>query len=49
MLKSQQVGSKVYSNTNVEEVKRLNANSGLSYTEVKALMARKYIETNRKK
>jgi hypothetical protein len=26
--------------TDVEEVKRLNANSGLSYNEVKALLAR---------
>lgn len=31
--------TKKYSNTNVDEVKRLNAQSGLSYNEVKQLLA----------
>ncbi|MFD1738500.1 hypothetical protein ACFSCX_18420 [Bacillus salitolerans] len=34
--------TKQYSNTDIEEVKRLNANSGLSYNEVFALLAKKY-------
>jgi hypothetical protein len=34
--------TKQYSDTNVEEVKRLNAQSGLSYNEVKELLAAKY-------
>ncbi|MGM7721965.1 hypothetical protein [Metabacillus sp. Hm71] len=34
--------TKKYSNTDVEEVKRLNAQSGLSYNEVKQLLAEKY-------
>jgi hypothetical protein len=31
-----------YSNTDVEEVKHLNAQSGLSYNEVKQLLAKQY-------
>ncbi|HZH62626.1 MAG TPA: hypothetical protein VEY70_24310 [Metabacillus sp.] len=38
----QRFSTKQYSNTNVEEVKRLNAQSGLSYREVKELLAKKY-------
>lgn len=38
----QRFSTKQYSNTNVEEVKRLNAQSGLSYLEVKELLAKKY-------
>jgi hypothetical protein len=34
--------SKKFSNTNVEEVKRLNAQSGMSYNEVKQLLGLKY-------
>lgn len=34
--------TKKFSNTDVEEVKRLNAQSGLSYNEVKQLLAFKY-------
>ncbi len=38
----QHFSTKKYSNTNVEEVKRLNAQSGLSYREVKELLVKKY-------
>lgn len=31
-----------FSNTNIEEVKKLNAQSGLSYTEVKKRLAEEY-------
>ncbi|WP_158638520.1 hypothetical protein [Metabacillus litoralis] len=37
------MSTKQYSNTNIEEVKRLNANSGLSYNEVKQQLAKEYI------
>jgi hypothetical protein len=30
--------------TDIEEVKRLNASSGLSYNEVKMLLAQKYLK-----
>lgn len=40
--------TKEFSNTNIEEVKRLNANSGLSYNEVLALLAKKYEESDPK-
>jgi len=36
------INTKQYSNTNIEEVKRLNANSGLSYREALELLAHKY-------
>lgn len=36
--------TKNYSDTNVEEVKRLNAQSGLSYNEVKKLLGSKFIK-----
>ncbi len=39
--------TKKYSNTNVEEVKRLNAQSGLSYNEVKQLLAQQYQKENK--
>ena len=42
----QHFDTKKYSNTDVEEVKRLNANSGLSYREVKELLAKKYLKNN---
>ncbi|USK32277.1 hypothetical protein LIT25_16935 [Bacillus sp. F19] len=34
--------TKQYSNTDIEKVKQLNAQSGLSYQEVKRLLALKY-------
>ncbi len=37
-------GTKQYSDTDVEEVKRLNANSGLSYNEALQLLAKQYNE-----
>jgi hypothetical protein len=36
--------TKQYSNTNVEEVKRQNAQSGLSYNEVKRLLGAKFLK-----
>ncbi len=41
--------TKQYSNTNVEEVKRLNANSGLSYNEALQLLAKQYNEQKKPK
>ncbi|MBE4910234.1 hypothetical protein IMZ08_19540 [Bacillus luteolus] len=41
--------TKKYSTTNVDEVKRLNANSGLSYNEVKLLLAKSYQEEKQQK
>lgn len=38
--------TKKFSNTDVEEVKRLNAQSGLSYNEVFALLAKRYNKEN---
>jgi hypothetical protein len=35
---------KTIAGTDIEEVKRLNASSGLSYNEVKKLLAEKYIK-----
>lgn len=35
--------------TDIEEVKSLNSQSGLSYNEVKQLLARQYIEAKNKK
>lgn len=34
--------------TDIDEVKRQNANSGLSYNEVKALLAKQYLDKNKK-
>lgn len=39
--------TKKYSNTDVEGVKRLNAQSGLSYNEVKQLLAQHYQKENK--
>ncbi|WP_176551012.1 hypothetical protein [Bacillus sp. AFS040349] len=39
--------TKKYSNTDVKEVKRLNAQSGLSYNEVKQLLAQQYQKENK--
>ncbi|WP_453995515.1 hypothetical protein [Bacillus nitroreducens] len=41
--------TKQYSDTNVEEVKRLNANSGLSYNEALQQLAKQYHEQKKKK
>jgi hypothetical protein len=38
---------KTIAGTDIEEVKRLNANSGLSYNEVKALLAQQYLESKK--
>ena len=38
----QYFSTKKYSDTDVEEVKRLNAQSGLSYREVKELLAKNF-------
>jgi hypothetical protein len=35
--------------TDIEEVKRLNSQSGLSYNEVKKLLAEKYLDKNKEK
>jgi hypothetical protein len=35
---------KTIAGTDIEEVKRLNASSGLSYNEVKKLLAEKYLK-----
>lgn len=48
MSKQKPFSTKEYSNTDVEEVKRLNANSGLSYNEVFALLAKQYEEKQSK-
>lgn len=40
------MSTKKYSNTDVEEVKRLNANSGLSYNEVKQQLAKEFFKKN---
>ncbi|MBM7602039.1 hypothetical protein JOC75_000009 [Metabacillus crassostreae] len=37
------MNTKKYSNTDIEEVKRLNANSGLSYNEVKQQLAKEFL------
>lgn len=36
-----------YSNTDIDEVKRLNAQSGLSYNEVFELLAKNYLKNAR--
>jgi hypothetical protein len=36
------INKKTIARTDIEEVKRLNAESGLSYNEVKILLANKY-------
>ncbi|MEH7224328.1 hypothetical protein V7112_11030 [Bacillus sp. JJ1566] len=41
--------TKQYSDTDVEEVKRLNANSGLSYNEALQLLAKQYDEQKKNK
>ncbi|MFT4417230.1 hypothetical protein ACLM5H_25690 [Fredinandcohnia humi] len=46
---TKEFSAKQYSNTNVEEVKRLNANSGLSYNEALQLLAKQYNERNNQK
>lgn len=43
-MNSKGYSTKQYSDTNVEEVKRLNANSGLSYNEALQLLAKQYNE-----
>lgn len=35
--------------TDIDEVKRLNSQSGLSYNEVKQLLAERYLQTNKEK
>lgn len=40
--------AKQFSSTNVEEVKKLNAQSGLSYNEVFALLGKKYLDQKNK-
>lgn len=45
----QPFSTKKFSDTNIEEVKRLNAESGLSYNEVFALLGKKYIERQQNK
>jgi hypothetical protein len=42
MSKNPFISTKQYSDTDVEEVKKLNAQSGLSYNEVFALLAERY-------
>lgn len=39
----------IQSNTNIEEVKRLNAQSGLTYNEVLALLGKNYLESQKRK
>ncbi|WP_449536703.1 hypothetical protein [Ferdinandcohnia sp. Marseille-Q9671] len=41
--------TKQYSDTDVEEVKKLNANSGLSYNEALQLLAKQYNEQKKQK
>ncbi|WP_246942089.1 hypothetical protein [Bacillus pinisoli] len=41
--------TKQYSQTDVEEVKRLNAQSGLSYNEVFALLGKRYLDREQSK
>lgn len=36
--------TKKYSNTNVNDVKRLNEQSGLSYNEVKEILGKNYLK-----
>ena len=35
--------------TDIDEVKRLNSQSGLSYNEVKQLLAERYLQNNKEK
>jgi hypothetical protein len=35
--------------TDIEEVKRLNSQSGLSYNEVKQLLAQRYFQNNKER
>ena len=37
-------GTKQYSNTDIAKVKRLNAESGMSYQEVKQALTEKYMQ-----
>ncbi|MBM6619812.1 hypothetical protein [Bacillus suaedaesalsae] len=48
MKKSSSFSTKKFSDTNIEEVKRLNAQSGLSYNEVFSLLAKRYNENQSK-
>jgi hypothetical protein len=41
-MKNSHFSTKQFSDTNVEEVKKLNSQSGLSYNEVFALLAKRY-------
>ncbi|WP_342434160.1 hypothetical protein [Neobacillus sp. FSL H8-0543] len=38
------VNNRTIAGTNIEEVKRLNSQSGLSYNQVKQLLAEKYLD-----
>lgn len=40
-------GTKQYSNTDISKVKQLNADSGMSYQEVKQALAEKYIQNKK--
>ncbi|WP_010284091.1 hypothetical protein [Bacillus timonensis] len=46
---AKEFSTKQYSDTDVEEVKRLNANSGLSYNEALQLLAKQYREQKKHK
>ncbi|MCH1624701.1 hypothetical protein [Fredinandcohnia quinoae] len=48
-MNQKQFSTKQYSDTNVEDVKRLNAQSGLSYNEVLQLLAKQYNEKHKRK
>ncbi|WP_226666817.1 hypothetical protein [Metabacillus litoralis] len=42
------MNTKQFSDTNIEEVKRLNAQSGLSYNEIKEKLAIEYLRSHQK-
>jgi hypothetical protein len=47
MLSNQNRFTKV--GTDIDEVKRLNSQSGLSYNEVKQLLAQRYLQNNKER
>jgi hypothetical protein len=49
MSKQPTFSTKQYSDTDIEKVKKLNAQSGLSYNEVFALLGKRYLERENNK
>jgi hypothetical protein len=49
MNKQPTLSTKQYSDTDIDEVKKLNAQSGLSYNEVFALLGKRYLDRENNK